>query len=362
MSVPSQGNRLALAWAAVKGRRTAWFALGAVAFGAVAVIGARHYISDRLAAETARLQPRHELVEVVVAKRELRRGDTVGPDTMAVRALPREFAPGGAIAPARFDAVVGARLLVPMRAGEPLLAAAVAGAEPPSFSARVRPGIRAMTVAVDEVNSLSGMLQPGDRIDLLLSVRPPAPSGLPMPEVTRTVMQGVTVLATGRQARPGAPEDGSVGRSFTSITVEVDPEQAQKLVVAQRSGKLTAVLRNPEDRMPVSDRRLDVHALLGLPAPPPTVLVAAPVPVEVIVGGRGQVSTPPSPAGAGAPGTAPAPAAGRATPAPGPFGLPVEPPGGRAESAARHSMPDLPAIPGLGPLPPDTPATVPLYR
>jgi hypothetical protein len=61
-------------------------------------------------------------------------------------------------------------------------------------------------------------------------------------------------------------------------------------VVAQRSGKLTAVLRNPNDRMPVGDKRLDVNMLLGLPTPQaPAVQVAAgPRPAtEVIVGGRG---------------------------------------------------------------------------
>jgi hypothetical protein len=61
-------------------------------------------------------------------------------------------------------------------------------------------------------------------------------------------------------------------------------------LVAQRSGKLTAVLRNPNDRMPVGDKRLDVNMLLGLPTPQaPVVQVAAgPRPAtEVIVGGRG---------------------------------------------------------------------------
>jgi pilus assembly protein CpaB len=285
------------AWAAVSAQRTAWMALGALAFGAMAVFGARNYIGERLALEKARLQPRHEMVELVVAKRDLRRGDTVGPDTMAVRALPREYAPGGAVAPDRFEAVAGARLLVAMKAGEPLLPAAVATPETAGISSRVKPGIRAMTIAVDEVNSLSGMLQPGDRIDLMLSVRPPSVSGIAQPEITRTLMQGVPVMATGRQSRAAFGDEAAAGRSYTSITVEVDPGQAQKLVVAQRSGKLTAVLRNPDDHRTVGDRRLDVNMLLGLPVQPAALPVrAAP---EVIVGGRG--SLPPEAGAGGAP-------------------------------------------------------------
>jgi pilus assembly protein CpaB len=348
------------AWEAAKARRTAWLALGALAFGAIAVLGARSYIGERLALEKARLQPRQEMVDVVVAKRELRRGERIGAETMAVRALPRDVAPGGAVTPATFEAVSGQRLAVPLRAGEPLLASAVASVDAAPISSRVRPGIRAMTISVDEVNSLSGMLQPGDRIDLLLSVRPPAAHGAVPPEVTRTVMQGVTVMATGRQARASTSDELPVARAFTSITVEVDPEQAQRLVVAQRSGKLTAVLRNPEDRTRIEERRLDVNALLGLPAPA-AVVVAGPPAVEVIVGGRGQ-----APARSGAPTEAPLPAAAGPAPAadalasPAPpaansEGGPARPGSSRATGVERVPPSDLPWTPS-------SPATVPLYR
>ena len=272
-----------------------WLAAGALGFATLAVLGGRQYLALQVESATARLKPEPALVEVVVARRDLGRGESVSTETMAIRAIPAPYAPGGAIRPSDFDAWLGARLRASMRAGEPLLGAALAPVDPPNFSARVRPGIRALTVAVDEVNSLSGMLQPGDRIDLLLSVRPVGPAGLPLPEITRTVMQGVTVLATGRQARPPGGEEGAPPRPFTAITVEVDPDQAQALVVAQRAGKLTAVLRNPEDLTRVNQRGLDVNALLGLNArtaslPAPTTARVDSTPVELIVGGRGAVS------------------------------------------------------------------------
>jgi pilus assembly protein CpaB len=270
-------NRLVAMWVA------------AIALGVLAATGMRNYIGEQLAIEREQLVPRHEMVELLVAKQDLAPGDLVGPDTMAVREVPRDYAPGGALGADDFDAFVGARIAVPMRRGEPLLPGMLDEPQRSGLSARLKPGVRALTVSVDEVNSLSGMLQPGDRIDLLLSVRPPAIDGGPIaPEVTHTLMQGVAVLATGRHVRPGA-DDGH-GRSFTAITVEVDPVQAQKLVVAQRSGRLTAILRHAEDKATVRDRRLDVHALLGTPpareAPAP-VAPALPLATEVIVGGRG---------------------------------------------------------------------------
>lgn len=263
------------------------FAL-ALAFGALAAFGARGYIAERLEIERARLLPKQATVEVVVARRDLDRGELVAPENMALREVPAEFLPGSAIRPERFEQFVGARLEQPMRSGEPLLMGAIRGADAGSFSSRIRQGIRAMSILVDEVNSVSGMLQPGDRIDLLFSVRPPVAAGQPpAQEVTATLMQDLAVLATGRQVRASADEGGAT-RHFTAITVEVSPEQAQQLIVAQRTGKLTAMLRHPDDRQPLGARALDLNALLGIARPelPARARASAPGP-ELYVGGRG---------------------------------------------------------------------------
>jgi pilus assembly protein CpaB len=297
--------------------RIALMILLAICLGAFSVVGMRNYIGERLALERERLVPKHEMVELLVAKRDLERGEPLSAETVAVREVPREFAPGGALQPPDFGTVAGARVTVAMRRGEPLLPGMLLDAEANGLAARLRPGSRALTVSVDEVNSLSGMLQPGDRIDLMLSLRPSGPLHATEPEVTRTLMQDVLVLATGRQVRP-AIDDGHA-RSFTAITVEVDPVQAQKLVVAQRNGRLTAMLRNGADRVPVSERKLDVNGLLGIvpvaPAP-----VARPRVTEVIVGGRGQAPAAVNGAPAGASGSirpiaTPAPLSSRGDPA-----------------------------------------------
>ena len=68
--------------------------------------------------------------------------------------------------------------------------------------------------------------------------------------------------------------------------MEVAPEQAQRLIVAQRSGRLTATLRNPEDRAPVAAAALDVATLLGVRREPPAA-VRRPSGPELIVGGNG---------------------------------------------------------------------------
>lgn len=255
----------------------------ALALGVLAAVAARNYITGQIAVERERLVPAQRMVALVVAKRDLARGEQVSADTMAVREFPEAYAVQGAVAPAQFEAIAGASITTPMRAGDPLLHASLTSSELAGFSTRVREGIRAMTIAVDEVNAISGMLQPGDRIDLLFSARVPAIGTAAAGEVTRPLMQDLRVLATGRQVRP-TPDDRNA-RPYTTITVEVQPIQAQRLVVAQRAGKLTALLRNPEDRETLAAKPMDLLGLLGLPTSEPAPVRRA---TELIVGGMGR--------------------------------------------------------------------------
>ena len=267
---------------------TGGVAAAALAFGALAVFGVRGHVAEQVAAERERLAPHQALAQVVVARTDLPAGAVIGPDTMAVRALPLDGLPGSAVRPDGFDAVAGATLVASLRAGEPLIASAVSSADPGAFASRVRAGVRAITIAVDEVNALSGMLQPGDRIDLLLSARPPArPGAEGGADVTVPLMQDVTVLATGRRFRPAVDAAaGDAPRSYTTITIEAEPVQAQRLIVAQRSGRLTAILRNPDDHGAMSRDPMDLARLLDAAAPPRAAPRAG---AEVIVGGRGLI-------------------------------------------------------------------------
>ncbi len=337
----------------LKRRRQMLLLTTAIGLGAMAAFGARGYISDQIAIERERLQPRQPMVTIVVAKQDLARGETISAQTVAVREIPRAYLAPGTLQPERFEGFAGARLMAPLRAGEPLLQSALEGADVSTFAAKVPAGVRAFTVVVDEVNSISGMLQPGDRIDLLLSARLPATPAQPQPpEITRALLQDIKVLATGRQVRPGG-DDKSV-RTYGAITVEVSPEQAQRLVVAQRSGKLTATLRNPLDRDPVAQAPLDVYALLGLAAPgappPPSGPMRAPAgplrTAEIIVGGQGSLKpraaeTLSGPIGESAAALSPAVPQGAV--------LSLSPPLPSAPQFAPLLAPPLPTVPGKQP-------------
>ena len=262
--------------------------VGALVFGGVAVFAASRYISQTIAVERAKLAPNVEMVDVVVAKGSLERGTNVGPENMAVRQVPREYVPGTAVTPDLFSHIEGARLAVDMRAGEILLRGTLEGADTATFAHKVRDGVRAMTVAVDEVNSISGLLQPGDRIDLFFTARPPRRGTAPAPEQTMVLMQNVVLLATGRQVRPSLGDAGQPGvtRSYSTVTIEASPRDAQRLILAQKAGSLTAVLRGPEDQTPLQAATMDSRDLFGLVAARRVARAPGPS-AEVIIGGVG---------------------------------------------------------------------------
>ena len=220
-------------------RRWRMFVLVAAAlgFGALGVAGTHGFISEQINAEKQRLAREHKPTQVVVAARDLAAGTVLHNDMLASREVPARYAPASAVHAGDHEALYGQVLLVSMKAGEPVLATAI-DYPADGFSTRVRHGIRALTIEVDEVNSVSGMLRPGDRIDLLFSTRSPLP-GQNGTDISRPLMQDLPVLATGAQTHDTTRLERPMN-SFTTITVEVSPEQAQKLVLAQRSGRLTA--------------------------------------------------------------------------------------------------------------------------
>jgi pilus assembly protein CpaB len=142
-------------------------------------------------------------------------------------------------------------------------------------------GRRAITVPVDEINSISGMLEPGDMIDLYVSL------DYQGRKITLPLLQAVEVMATGQRAIDD-PKSGE-RREFTTVTLDTTPEQAQSVIVARDTGKITALLRNPQDKKPLPEARGDVAGLLGLKDRGDTASMGLVDPqVPVLYGGQGR--------------------------------------------------------------------------
>lgn len=251
--------------------------LVALVIGGFAAFGVNRYIKGRV--DQLEAQAKGRKVRVVVPKEDLPKGTVLTSKLVAVREIPMEYAHTNAVTPDQFERVENQKLAYPAARGEMLLWSLLEGERVPSFSSRLTAGHRAVTMQVDEVNSISGMLEPGDRIDLMVSVRKENHTYM------FPLLQNVDVLATGARADVVSGADGKEQRrSFTTITLEATPEDAQRVLAAREVGKVAAVLRAPGDAAVGSSARRDSLALLGLGGP------AGPAEtngVPVMYGGRG---------------------------------------------------------------------------
>ncbi|MGC4397921.1 Flp pilus assembly protein CpaB [Hydrogenophaga sp. T2] len=231
-----------------------WIVLGvALSIGLAAALGARSYLASQLAAIEA--QGKGRMVEVVVAKVDLAKGERLSSDNLALRPVPADFVHSLALRPEQFDRVDGKALAFDAKGGEAILLGMVEGTRVPTFSARVAPGRRALTVPVDEINAISGLLEPGDLIDLVLTLDHQGRKRV------FPLLQAVTVMATGQRAMDD-PRSGE-SRLYATVTLDADPAEARNLIAARELGKLTALLRHPQDKAPLPGAPRDLLAWLA---------------------------------------------------------------------------------------------------
>lgn len=144
----------------------------------------------------------------------------------------------------------GALLRHPVKSGTVLVTTDVILANAPGFlAATLKPGMLAVSVAVDDVSGNAGLIQPGDYVDLLLTQQMTARTNAPGQSVSsETVVQQVRVLAVGSQfTRPkddsGANTDGGI-RVARTVTLEVTPRMSEVVAVASHLGSLSLALRS----------------------------------------------------------------------------------------------------------------------
>jgi len=232
-----------------------------VSLGLVGMYYSRTYIENKVDYYKTQLEKTEPMVDVVVPGRRLLQGEVLRQQDLLIRPVPVTYADENALLEANYADAVGKELAFDIDKGKPLLWAHLEGGRARTFSGMVPAGARALTVRVDEINSISGFLQPGDRIDLLMT------HGLSAQNVVFPLIEKLEVIATGLQTRVDRNANG-VQRSFSTITVNVTPEDAQKITLAQKLGKLTAVLRNPEDVDSLLTAPMTAARLLNKPVKP----------------------------------------------------------------------------------------------
>lgn len=231
-------------------------------------------------------------VDVLVAANDLTVGTKLEERDVLKVHYPQSSLPSNIFT--RPSQVVGRGVVLPVSKGEFLLPSKLApvnaGTGLPSL---IPPGMRAVSVRVNDVVSVAGFVQPGSRVDVLLTGN----SGNSAERQTTTVLTNVAVIAVGKNLERTAAGEA---QAAPVITLLVSPDDAQKLALAGQEGRIQLALRNPLDtRQPdiAATRASSLYPGGKAPAEPPkpkirkAVASAAPPPpqaytVEMIRGSK----------------------------------------------------------------------------
>jgi pilus assembly protein CpaB len=178
-------------------------------------------------------------VDVVVAANDIQVGARIEEHDVRLVRYPASALPAGT--PSRRSQVLGRGVILPIAKGEFILSSKLApenaGAGLPSL---IPPGMRAVSVRVNEVVSVAGFVGPGTRVDVLLTGTPNGSNE----SQTTTVLQNVAVIASGHTLERNAAGEA---QNTPVITLLASPEDAERLTLASSEGKIQLILRNPLD-------------------------------------------------------------------------------------------------------------------
>lgn len=207
--------------------------------------------------------------DVVVATRPLSVGVMVKPADVKIAKVGAESFPKGAFTKVEdvLDRPVISNILLDEPVLEGRLAAKGSGL---GLAPTIPVGMRAVSVRVNDVAGVAGFVLPGMHVDVLVTGRPPSGDG----DMTTTCLQNILVLSAGQTMQADAR-----GQAMPSptVTLLVDPEQAETLTLAGSDGHIQLVLRNSSDQTVEKTPGRYVSELYNGHRPPPT---AAPVKAE----------------------------------------------------------------------------------
>jgi pilus assembly protein CpaB len=235
--------------------------------------------------------PEAEMKTVVVAIRDIHAHEKIVPESLTtVQKTADQVEPGSLSDPKQ---AVGDVSLIAIPEGAPVTTTKIGTPAAIGITGKLHPGLRAVSIPVDFVKSVSALVEPGDHVDVLASTTRGRP--------TRTIIRGAVVLAVNSQLEPapadspganGAPAQAS---GPVAVTLGVTPDQADALTYADINSTLRLALRSPTEPVrafPVQPVDLQPDTTpKNVPAPSPvpaptTAPTATPTPgILVIEGG-----------------------------------------------------------------------------
>jgi len=235
--------------------------------GLAAVVLASRWMMEQSAGSTTK---------VVVATTDINLGQRLSPEFVKVVDWPRDSLPPGALTDQK--TVDGRVTKLSVMRGEPILESKLTPiGTKGGLAAVIAEGKRAITVRVNDVVGVAGFALPGSFVDIIVNTQKDAKNGggtQNEQSISKIVLEKILVLAVAQEVN----RDETKPKVVNAVTLEVSPEEAEKLDLARSVGTLSLVLRNQIDPNPVDTAGATKRSLLN----EPVIQVAAAAPSVVV--------------------------------------------------------------------------------
>jgi len=262
---------------------------GALLIAAAATFGAYRLLDAKSNAAKAVTRP------VVLAAADIPEGTLIDRVALTSAVWPVNMIPAGAYS--SIDSVAGRVARVNVFTGEALVPGRLApSGTGPGLELKIPPGQRAMSVRISDVAGISGLLQPGSRVDVMVTIGSVDEEDENR-QVAKLFMENMLILSVGTEMqrdKAGQPKPA------TAVTLAVTPEEAERLAVAMNTGQIHLVLRgygDPDSVRTAGATSVDVLRQLqgGKPTPPRARPTPAPVARKSAPAPRPAAAPPPAP-------------------------------------------------------------------
>jgi len=211
----------------------------------------------QVSARAAHARPKQvEFRDLVTASQPLPVGTTVRREELKLKKVPTDLFPRGGFS--KVEEVIDRPVVSNILLDEPVLEGRLAARGSGSGLAPIiPPGMRAVSVRVNDVVGVAGFVLPGMRVDVLVTGRPPNYNGT----ITSTVLQNIVVLSAGQTLQP---ESRGQAINTPVVTLLVTPQQAETLTLAGNEGHIQLVLRIGDEEVTEKTTGRETAELFGL--------------------------------------------------------------------------------------------------
>jgi len=225
--------------------------VGALVIAVITAVMAKNMFAgagaQQAAAATVPVGPK-----VLVAKKALPVGTIIDADSFAFQPWPKELMQSAYYVEGQGDndpkKLMGTVVRYAVTAGQPVTRGSLVGPQDRGFlAAALGPGMRAVTVPVNNSTGVAGFVFPGDHVDMVLTQSVRGGGDGPPLNVSETVVRNVRVLATDQRVTSTGDDGKTKVETFSNVTLEVTPRIAEKIAVSQSIGTLSLSLRSLAD-------------------------------------------------------------------------------------------------------------------